>query len=88
MNPNLSFLLIVLAAMLIVAASTFYNRSLPSQPACDSFSPDACPSRCVVCPPCEVCSSIACRSEEFCAGLGFDRGWYEGMKESWKNLGG
>jgi hypothetical protein len=35
-----------------------------------------CPDGCVVCPPCEVCSSISCETEDFCKGLGFDKSWY------------
>jgi hypothetical protein len=42
---------------------------------CTSYSPEHCPQECVICPPCEVCSSVSCQSEEFCAGLGFDRNW-------------
>jgi hypothetical protein len=47
---------------------------------CSDYSAEDCPSSCVVCPPCEVCSSISCQTEEFCKGIGFDRSWYEGMK--------
>jgi hypothetical protein len=44
---------------------------------CSSHPYYDCPAECVVCPPCEVCSSVSCQTEEFCKGLGFDRQWYE-----------
>ncbi|MCI0503136.1 DUF333 domain-containing protein [Candidatus Micrarchaeota archaeon] len=43
---------------------------------CTNFGVDTCPADCVVCPPCEVCSSISCQSEEFCESIGFGRDWY------------
>jgi len=36
----------------------------------------------VVCPPCEACSSISCHSEQFCKSIGFDKSWYEGIKQN------
>ncbi|MFA4855520.1 MAG: hypothetical protein WC634_02965 [archaeon] len=48
---------------------------------CNSFSYEECPSQCVVCPPCAWCSSIACRSEAFCNGIGFDKSGYEEIKK-------
>ena len=53
-----------------------------ASPACSSYSSDTCPSSCVVCPPCEACSSISCQTEQFCKGIGFDRSWYEGIKQN------
>ncbi len=47
---------------------------------CQSYTPEDCPSDCVVCPPCMECSSISCQSEEFCSELGIGRDWYEGIK--------
>jgi hypothetical protein len=52
-----------------------------SQPDCNSFSYDSCPEGCVVCPPCAACSSIACRSPEFCESIGFDKNWYGAIRE-------
>jgi len=55
----------------------------PKQPAavspeqCQAYSAENCPAECVVCPPCEVCSSISCQSADFCAKLGFTREWHE-----------
>jgi len=47
---------------------------------CSSFSVEACPATCAVCPPCESCSSITCQSEAFCRIIGFDRSQYESVK--------
>ncbi len=49
---------------------------------CTFYPVDQCPEPCVVCPPCEVCSSVVCQSEEFCAGMGFDREWYRSVTTS------
>ncbi|MFH1234975.1 MAG: hypothetical protein V1493_05180 [Candidatus Diapherotrites archaeon] len=57
------------------------GTSNQKQPDCNSFSVEACPAECVVCPPGEVCSSIACGSEEFCKSIGFDKNWYAPIKE-------
>ena len=50
--------------------------------ACSSYSPESCPSSCIVCPPCEACSAITCQTEQFCKGIGFDRSWYESIKQN------
>ena len=58
---------------------------LPAPPvgaACSSYSSDTCPASCVVCPPCAECSSISCQTEQFCKNIGFDRSWYEGIKQN------
>ncbi|VVB58347.1 Outer membrane protein assembly factor BamB [Candidatus Anstonella stagnisolia] len=47
---------------------------------CTSYAPEECPSGCVVCPPCEACSSISCQSEQFCKSIGFNRSWWEEVK--------
>jgi len=51
----------------------------PSEINCSLFSADNCPNLCVVCPPCEACSSISCQTEEFCKSIGFDRSWWESV---------
>ncbi len=56
------------------------NQTATSSLACNSYGPDSCPGDCVVCPPCPECSSISCQSEQFCAGIGIDRTWYEKIK--------
>ncbi len=51
----------------------------PTTVNCSAYSGEEiqhCPSPCVVCPPCIVCSSISCQTEEFCKSIGFDRDWY------------
>ena len=47
--------------------------------ACSNHSSENCPSACVVCPPCEACSSISCQTEQFCASIGFNRSWWESV---------
>lgn len=47
---------------------------------CKDYAVEKCPDKCTVCPPCEVCSSISCQTEEFCKGIGFNKSWYEEIK--------
>jgi hypothetical protein len=53
---------------------------------CKSFSYATCPEKCVVCPPCEMCSSVSCQTESYCESIGFNRSWSEGIKERLKQL--
>jgi len=53
---------------------------------CKNYSPENCPTVCVVCPPCPECSSISCQTEEFCASMGIDKNWYEGIKNRISNF--
>ncbi len=53
---------------------------------CTEYLPENCPGECVVCPPCMACSSISCQTEEFCAGLGIGRDWYENIEKAIKNF--
>lgn len=92
-NRKISFVVMILA-LVFLAFAWFWlerktepadilpadNNPVASATACTSYSPDACPENCVVCPPCPECSSISCQSEEFCAGVGIDRTWYEKIK--------
>ncbi len=48
---------------------------------CTKFAAEACPEKCVVCPPCSVCSSISCQTEEFCKSMGIDKNWYAQIKQ-------
>jgi hypothetical protein len=50
-----------------------------AQKYCNSFSVPACPSECVVCPPCLACSSISCQTKEFCNSIGFDENWFNSV---------
>ena len=52
----------------------------PPELNCSSFSVDQCPFQCVICPPCEVCSSISCQTEAFCTRIGFNRSWWESVR--------
>jgi hypothetical protein len=56
------------------------TSSEPQAPGCNNYQPETCPAKCVVCPPCAACSSISCQTEDFCKSIGFDRSWYESMK--------
>jgi hypothetical protein len=47
---------------------------------CQKYGEDNCPTGCMVCPPCEVCSSISCNSAQLCKKMGFDKSWYENIK--------
>jgi len=47
---------------------------------CSDYQVDECPEECEVCPPCKVCSSISCQTEEFCNDIGFDRDWYDSVR--------
>lgn len=71
--------LILLVAGVSIVSYNILSEKI-SEPACDSYSADTCPDKCVVCPPCPVCSSISCQAEEFCKDMGIDRSWYEGIK--------
>ncbi len=54
-KKKLVALAILLASLLIALYMLLPNEGSNS---CESYSLDKCPSRCVVCPPCEVCSSL------------------------------
>ena len=56
--------------------TTTTTATIPIDLNCSSFSYENCPNECVVCPPCYVCSSVSCQTEEFCKSIGFDRNWY------------
>ena len=56
------------------------NGPGPGSPNCTSYPVDKCPSSCTVCPPCEVCSSISCNTEQFCKSIGFNRSWWEEVR--------
>ncbi len=47
---------------------------------CPKDNLENCPEGCVVCPPCAICSSIACMPKEFCAEMGIGRDWYNEIK--------
>jgi hypothetical protein len=66
---------IIVVAVILIFFVLVLNDEKESS--CNSYSLEECPSECVVCPPCEVCSSLSCRSEEFCESIGFNRNWSE-----------
>ena len=47
---------------------------------CPPNSIDDCPEGCSVCPPCEVCSSLACQPKAKCEAMGFKDDWYDSVK--------
>jgi hypothetical protein len=67
---------------LIAIAIIVFTVAIIIQPEanCSSFSVDKCPNQCIICPPCEVCSSISCQTEEFCKSMGFNRTWWESVQ--------
>jgi hypothetical protein len=73
----LIFLVIVI---IIIFISLFLAKKDQSKLDCKTFSVDKCPSNCVICPPCEVCSSIVCQTKEYCENLGFNKSWYNLVK--------
>lgn len=83
---NKKVFLILIPVFLLILIGVYYlinrNISIPGKGPliCSSYSSDACPSACVVCPPCPECSSISCQSEDFCAGIGFNRNWSKQLK--------
>jgi hypothetical protein len=83
---------ILAIAIFLMAASILFAflvlGEIANRQRCDYFSYSSCPSWCVVCPPCEVCSSVACRSQDFCESLGFNRTWYEGIQVRWAEIYG
>lgn len=51
-------------------------------PKCEALALADCSGGCVVCPPCEVCSSLSCQTKEFCESIGFDEDWYDSIKSA------
>ena len=73
----LAIAVLVVTFILAVASGLFlYKNYAGNQINCTSYGVDACPDQCVICPPCEVCSSIACQTEEFYKNMGFNKSWY------------
>jgi len=56
-----------------------FTRAL-SDEECQNADIDYCFASCRVCPPCPECSSLSCRSAEFCEGMGFTEEWSESIK--------
>ena len=79
-NQPLRRPIVMLAVLMIVILICLCL--LTSNGNCKSHSVENCPVSCVVCPPCEVCSSISCQTERFCESIGFDRDWYIGVSSA------
>jgi hypothetical protein len=78
--------LLILALSFIAVVSLYLDRPVKTVVECDSYSVEMCPQKCVVCPPCEACSSISCQSEDFCNKIGFNRTWYDDIKKRITNF--
>ena len=76
---NISLLIMIIVVVVIIATILVFISLKNNNPSCDSFSYETCPSKCVICPPCAVCSSISCQTEEFCKNSGFNRTWAKGI---------
>lgn len=88
MNNQKGFVFVVIALIAAIVfvgivsytmfrAPASWPKPSPPDIKCNSFGVINCPKDCVVCPPCEICSSISCQTEEFCAAIGIDRDWYK-----------
>lgn len=82
MNKKKKTILIIASCILVLLFVFLFIiiKNSGEAKVCNSFSVTECPNSCVVCPPCEVCSSISCQSEEFCESIGFNRSWYDAIK--------
>lgn len=49
---------------------------------CSEYTENNCPGTCVVCPPCPECSSLSCNTQEYCESIGFNKSWYERIREN------
>jgi len=67
--------LVIISVLLLVLLLTSDRNPVK---ACRNYPLSECPDKCVICPPCEVCSSLVCQSEEFCEDLGFNKSWLKG----------
>ncbi len=82
-KKRLFYLTLAILLTILIGISIYFlvlKESLEKERDCDTYSVDECPARCVVCPPCQLCNSISCRTEQFCKSIGFDRRWYEVIK--------
>ncbi len=95
-KTNIKYLLIVVVIAVIAGGGIFWwttkqetpfyqspEINIPekeSESRCREYTSDECPDDCMVCPPCIECSSLGCQSAEFCESIGFDKGWYEMIK--------
>ena len=74
MDPQTQAIIGFLLILGIAATMLFLSGQL-TQPDCRIYGLSDCPGECVVCPPCEFCSSLRCQTESACESMGFGRGW-------------
>jgi len=72
-------LALLVVILVIVFAVLIFTGKTAEDTNCKDYSLSECPERCVICPPCEVCSSLVCQSEKFCEDLGFNKSWQKGI---------
>lgn len=80
MKPKVkAVIIIIVVIILIISLAYVIANQILIKPECKDYSVEDCPGNCVICPPCEVCSSVSCQTEEFCESIGFDKNWYENV---------
>jgi hypothetical protein len=92
-KTNWKFILLVIILATIIGGGSFFLCKIldcgtvdlvpteeKSDTECQKYTADECPEGCIVCPPCEACSSLGCYSAEHCKSIGFDESWYEMIK--------
>ncbi|MBN2121533.1 hypothetical protein JW721_00535 [Candidatus Micrarchaeota archaeon] len=83
MRSRMWKLLFAICAVFLVPGCILHDGLSPQglpDGACSGYGPDSCPAGCAVCPPCEDCSSIGCRSREACNELGFGEDWHDSVR--------
>jgi hypothetical protein len=70
--------ILILTFIIVLSLAIINTPKIPLN--CSNYSYDNCPNKCVICPPCEVCSSVSCQTKEHCEKLGFDKNWYNSVK--------
>jgi hypothetical protein len=70
--------ILLLSFIIVICLATINTKKINLN--CSNYSIDDCPDNCVICPPCEVCSSISCQTEEYCKDISFDKEWYDSIK--------
>ena len=82
MEKRYYFILVILLIVFAITIGAYFllGENNTKKLNCNESSYDKCPNECVICPPCEVCSSISCQTKEYCEGMGFNRSWYDSVR--------
>jgi hypothetical protein len=78
---SILLIITILITLIIIISYTKNNPVI-----CKDYNIESCPESCVVCPPCEVCSSISCQTKEFCSSIGFKETWYKDMQKRLEDM--